>query len=295
LERTKIGKAVFRKIALSVACSVAAFAGIPGGAEAQFAPYPAPGQGFSPAPAPQFAAPQSELAAAVPDDVHVVLMIRNTVLALNQANLTGNYSVLRDMGTPAFQMTNSQARLAEIFASLRARKLDLSPVMVFNPKLLAPAALQDGQVLKLGGFFPTTPEQVHFEVAYQHYAGQWLLAGLAVSVAPPGDGPQASAGPAGQLMQSALETSAPQAGAGKPADAKPIRIDLSKPAQPKKPAATKKPKPPAQPAQKTAAVQPPAEQPAAAPAQAPAQAEPAEAKPAEKNTEFGAGWNPFGR
>jgi outer membrane biosynthesis protein TonB len=221
-------------------------------------------------------------------------MIRNTVLALNQANLTGNYSVLRDMGTPAFQMTNSQARLAEIFAALRARKLDLSPVMVFNPKLLAPAALQDGQVLKLAGFFPTTPEHVHFELAYQRYGEQWLLAGLAVSVSAPGDGPQASAGgPAGQLMQSALETSAPQT--GKPGEAKPIRIDLSKPVQPKKPAAAKKPKPAAQPAQKTAAAQAPTEQPAAAPAQAPAQAEPAEAKPAEKNTGFGAGWNPFGR
>jgi hypothetical protein len=227
-------------------------------------------------------------------------MIRNTVLALNQANLTGNYSVLRDMGTPAFQMTNSQARLAEIFASLRARKLDLSPVMVFNPKLLAPAALQDGQVLKLAGFFPTTPEQVHFELAYQRYGEQWLLAGLAVSVSPLGEAPQASAGPAGQLMQSAIETSAPQAGAGKSTDAKPIRIDLSKPAQPKKPAAVKKPKPPAQ--KTAAAAQPPAEPPAAAapaaapaPAPAPAQAEPAEAKPEEKSTGFGAGWNPFGR
>jgi len=265
---------------------------------AQFAPYPAAQQGFSAAPAPQFApapapqaetapAPQAEAPPAVPDEVRIVLMIRNTVLALNQANQTGNYSVLRDMGTPAFQMTNSQARLAEIFASLRGRKLDLSPVMVFNPKLLAPPALADGQVLKLAGFFPTTPEQVHFEIAYQHYSGQWLLAGLAVSVAPPGEGAQASASPAGQLMQSALETSAPHAGGGGPGDTKAIHIDLSKPAHPKKPAAARKPK------QKTAAAQPAAETPAAA-APAPAQPEPAEAKPADKSTGFGAGWNPFG-
>jgi hypothetical protein len=293
---------VFRKIVLSVACSIAALAGTAGGAEAQYAPFPAPGQGFSPAATQQFApasAPQAE-AAAPPDDIHIVLMIRNTVLALNQANVTGNYSVLRDMGTPAFQMTNSQARLAEIFASLRARKLDLSPIMVFNPKLLSPPAMQEGQVLKLAGFFPTTPEQVHFELAYQRYGEQWLLAGLAVNVSPPSDGPQASASPAGQLMQSALDTAAPQAGGAKPGEAKPIRIDLSKPAQPnqpKKPAAAKKPKPPAQ---KTAAAQTPAEQPAAAapapaPAPAPAQAEPADAKPQEKSPGFGAGWNPFGR
>jgi hypothetical protein len=290
---------VFRKIAFSVACSIAAFAGTPGGAQAQFSSYPSAQPGFSAVPAPQFApAAQAEPAAAMPDDVRMVLMIRNTVLALNQANQTGNYSVLRDMGTPAFQMTNSQARLAEIFASLRARRLDLSAVMVFNPKLLAPAALQEGQVLKLAGYFPTSPEQVHFEVAYQHYGEQWLLAGLAVNVAPLGDTSQALGGPAGQLMQSALETSASQSGGGRPADAKPIRIDLSKPAQPKKPATAKKPKPPAQ--KTAAAAQPAAEPPAAAapipePAPAPAQPEPAEAKPPEKNSGFGAGWNPFGR
>ena len=276
---------MIKRIALICFCPIASIAAMLGPASAQFTP---------PMPAQQSA----EAAPAVPDDVRLILMIRNTVIALNQANTTGNYSVLREMGTPGFQMTNSPARLGEIFATLRARKIDLSPVMVFNPKLASAPALQDGQVLRLTGFFPTSPEQVQFDLAFQHYGEQWLLAGIAVNVAPPGDGAQASAATGGQLSQMTAE---PASAPGRPGEAKPIRIDLSQPvpaqgkqAAPKKPAAAKKPKPPAQ---KTAAAQSPAA-PAAAPetpAPAPAQAEPAPAAPAPKSTEFGAGWNPFGR
>ena len=40
------------------------------------------------------------------------------LIALDQANKTGNYTVLRDLGSPAFQ-ANTAARLGEIFAGLR--------------------------------------------------------------------------------------------------------------------------------------------------------------------------------
>ena len=123
------------------------------------------------------------------------------------------------MGTANFQMTNTRARLAEVFATLRSRKIDMTPVMVFNPKLTITPAL-DGQALRLTGYFPTTPEQVQFDLAYQHTGDQWLLAGIAISVTPAGDGGQASAAPAGQILQASAEPITL-----KPGEAKPIRID----------------------------------------------------------------------
>src|SRR6266702_4668463 len=51
----------------------------------------------------------------------VLMLIRSTLLALDQANKTGNYTVLRDLGAPGFQ-ANTAARLAEIFAKQRAAK-----------------------------------------------------------------------------------------------------------------------------------------------------------------------------
>jgi hypothetical protein len=273
---------VIKKAALICVSLFASSVAMPGLSQAQFV-FPTPVQS---------SAQEPDAPAAMPDDIHIILMIRSAVIALNQANITGNYTVLREMGTANFQMTNSPARLAEIFATLRSRKIDMSPVMVFNPKLSSTPAL-DGQVLKVAGYFPTSPEQVQFDLAYQHAGDQWLLAGVAVSVAPPADGAQASIAPTGQLLQASAEPVPP-----KPGEAKPIRIDLNLPAAgqapasaAKKPAApaVKKPKPPA-PAQKTAASQTPAPAEAPAPAPAPA-AEPA--PPAEPQS--GPVWNPFGR
>jgi len=62
----------------------------------------------------------------------VVILIRSALLALDQANKTGNYTVLRDVGAPGFQV-NTAARLAEIFAKQRNDNLDLSGVAVIDP------------------------------------------------------------------------------------------------------------------------------------------------------------------
>ena len=264
-----------KKFALCLICWIAAFQFGLTGASAQSEPPPADAQ-FAPAPQPGM----------TPDDPRLLLMIRNAVIALNQANLTGNYSVLRDLGTPNFQMSNNSARLAESFATLRARKLDISPVMFFNPKFAAPPSMQDGQVLRVTGFFPTTPEQVNFDLAFQLSGEQWMLAAIAVNVTPPGENVQAIAATAFQAARTA-ETG----------DAKPIRIDLSQPSAPAstQPAAPKKaaPKKPKQPAQKTAAA---AAQPAAstAPAAAPEQQQALAPKPPSPPS-TGPAWDPFGR
>jgi hypothetical protein len=236
---------------------------------------PASAQALQPEPQP----------AMVPDDLRLLLMVRNAIIALNQANLTGNYSVLRDMGTPNFQITNSSARLAEAFSTLRAQRLDISPIMFSNPKFASPASIQDGQVLRVAGVFPTTPEQVHFDIAFQLFGEQWMLAAIAVHVAPPGEDVQAMAAPAPQPARSA-----------EMAETRPLRIDLTQPsapapqpAAPKKAAAPKKPKPPAQ---KTAAAHPPATP--AAPAAAPVP-EQQPAPPAPQPSSDGLAWNPFGR
>src|SRR3954468_15777593 len=89
--------------------------------------------GFA-APSPTLAQPASSAPATQPapqqpiqiDRNGVLILIRSTLLALDHANRTGNYTVLRDLGAPGFQAGNTAARLSEIFASLRSQNLDLS-------------------------------------------------------------------------------------------------------------------------------------------------------------------------
>ena len=40
----------------------------------------------------------------------LVVLIKGTVMALQQANATGNYSVLRDLGTPVFRENSIRRR-----------------------------------------------------------------------------------------------------------------------------------------------------------------------------------------
>jgi hypothetical protein len=130
-------------------------------------------------------ASESGSARLLPNDFKLNLLIRTTLIALNQANDTGNYSVLRDLGAASFREANSTAQLAEIFAQIRKRKLDLSPILFFEPKLVRPPAVQANGHLRLSGFFETQPERVSFDLAFAREANDWRLFGIAVEVAPP--------------------------------------------------------------------------------------------------------------
>ncbi len=139
----------------------------------------------------------------------VLILVRSTLLALDQANKTGNYTVLRDLGAPGFQAVNTAARLAEIFASQRNDKLDLSGVAVIDPQLNVLPQIEPNGMMRMAGFFPSVPSQVNFELLYEPVNGQWRLFGLSVNV-----------GQSGPVAPSPAPASKAPAPAKRPADAK---------------------------------------------------------------------------
>ena len=70
---------------------------------------------------------------ALPDAENIVLLVRNSLITLNDARQTGNFTVLRDRGAPGFREANSAARLSQIFSDLVAKKVDLSAVAALRP------------------------------------------------------------------------------------------------------------------------------------------------------------------
>ena len=139
---------------------------------------PAPKQQQS-APKQQPAQPQAPKPAQI-DRNGVLILIRTTLLALDQANKTGNYTVLRDLGAPDFQ-ANSAAQLAEIFAQQRKDNVDLSGVAVIDPQLTLLPQIEANGMMHMAGLFPSVPTQVNFELAYAPIGGRWRLFGLSVS------------------------------------------------------------------------------------------------------------------
>lgn len=111
----------------------------------------------------------------------VLMLIRSTLLALDHANKSGNYTVLRDLGAPGFQV-NTAAKLAEIFAKQRSDKLDLSGVAVIDPQLSLLPQIEPNGLLHMAGFFPSVPSQVNFKLLFAPVEGQWRVFGVSVSV-----------------------------------------------------------------------------------------------------------------
>jgi hypothetical protein len=118
---------------------------------------------------------------AMPDAGKIVLLVRNSLITLNDALQTGNYTVLRDQGAPGFRQANSAARLSQIFADLVAKKVDLSAVAVIAPQLSqAPGLDKEKGMLHLKGYFPGEPVRIDFELLYQAVNGRWRLFGISV-------------------------------------------------------------------------------------------------------------------
>jgi hypothetical protein len=111
----------------------------------------------------------------------VIMLVRSTLLALDQANKTGNYTVLRDLGAPGFQ-SNTAARLAEIFAKLRNDNLDLAGVAVIDPQLSLLPQIEGNGLMHMTGFFPSAPAQVNFDLSFAPVNGQWRLFGISVGI-----------------------------------------------------------------------------------------------------------------
>lgn len=118
----------------------------------------------------------------IPGELELAKMVWATMVAVDQANRAGNYSVLRDLAAPGFQAANDGAKLTEIFASLRASGVDLTNTLLIPPTYRAkPAIIQPG-VLRMQGVFAMRPNAIEFDLYFQWINNQWRLFG--VSVAP---------------------------------------------------------------------------------------------------------------
>jgi uncharacterized iron-regulated membrane protein len=155
-------------------------------------PKPAPAAPAAPAKSPSAAPakqqphsqqqPAQQQQPAMPVSTEQALyLIRSTLLTLNDANRSGNYTVLRDLAAPDLQARNTAADLSQIFSDLRRRNFDLYGAALLSPQLTAVPALDQRGFLHFAGYFPTKPQQIDFDLLFQNVANQWRLYGISVA------------------------------------------------------------------------------------------------------------------
>lgn len=121
-----------------------------------------------PATAPVAAAKQL----ALPDQPTMVALVRSTVEAVNQANLTGYYGVVYMLGTESFRKANPVDAIAIAFKPFRDSKIDMSAALVNGPVLFEPAKIEGGK-LKVNGIFYTKPLSIKYQFEYERTGERW--------------------------------------------------------------------------------------------------------------------------
>jgi hypothetical protein len=115
---------------------------------------------------------------APPSKGEVARLVWTTLIALDHANRTGNYTVLRDLSAPGFRAANDAARLAGVFA--RTRDLPLGRVVLYAPQMAVPPEIVEDGALRLRGRIPMRPEAVLFDMLFAQQGVDWRLLGLSV-------------------------------------------------------------------------------------------------------------------
>ncbi len=113
-----------------------------------------------------------------PSQLELSKMIWSTVAAVDHANRSGNYSVLRDISASGFQINNNPARLAQVFAGIRNLNVDLANALLVPPTFTQAPQLVREDVFRVQGTFQLRPIAIGFDLYFQWEQGRWKLFGI---------------------------------------------------------------------------------------------------------------------
>ena len=114
----------------------------------------------------------------VPDQLEMSKLIWSTILAVDHANRSGNYSVLRDLGAQGFQINNNAAQLAQVFAGIRQQRIDLSNALLVPPTYSEAPRQVQADIIEVKGIFQLRPISIYFDIFYRWEQGRWKLFGI---------------------------------------------------------------------------------------------------------------------
>lgn len=113
-----------------------------------------------------------------PRQLELTKMLWSTIAAVDHANQSGNYSVLRDTSAQGFQIQFNPAQLSELFSGLRRLNVDLSNALLVPPTYYEAPTMVNANTFRVRGIFQLRPIAIEFEVYYQWEQGRWKLFGV---------------------------------------------------------------------------------------------------------------------
>ncbi len=130
-------------------------------------------------------APAAQAQNKVPSAQALEALVKASLLTFNDANVTGNYSVLHARLSKPFRDQFPVERLKQAFSEFNKKSIDLEVIAALKPTYdPAPRVDDDGKLL-VKGYFPTEPLYVYFILDFIPSDGEWKLIRINVKVDSP--------------------------------------------------------------------------------------------------------------
>jgi hypothetical protein len=117
-----------------------------------------------------------------PDERGQEVLIKVSLLTFNDANVTGNYSVLHAKLAKPFREQFSPERLKETFKSFSEKNIDFDLIAAMAPVATEETKVDDRGVLMLRGYFDTKPSRLTYTLDFIRSDGDWKLIRLHVKL-----------------------------------------------------------------------------------------------------------------
>jgi hypothetical protein len=120
----------------------------------------------------------------VPSAVAQEILIKSSLLTLNDANDTGNYAVLHAKFSKPVREQFSEERVKQSFKEFADKKVDFKVIVAESPIATRQAHIDDRGALVLRGYFGSSSSRLVYELDFLPSEGEWKPLKLAVHLNP---------------------------------------------------------------------------------------------------------------
>jgi len=118
----------------------------------------------------------------VPSERALEVLVKTSLLSFNDANVTGNYTVLHEKLSKPFRQEFPPEKLKEAFKEFSEKNIDIELIAALKPSYEQPPSIDPEGKLVIKGYFPTEPIRVNFNLAFIPSDAEWKLIRLNVKL-----------------------------------------------------------------------------------------------------------------
>lgn len=121
------------------------------------------------------AVPAAQAQNKLPTERGLEALVKSSLLSFNDANVTGNYTVLHAKLSKPFRQQFPPEKLKQTFKEFADKNIDIDLIAALKPSYDPAPVVDDNGKLIVKGSFPTEPARVIFELDFIPSDGEWKL------------------------------------------------------------------------------------------------------------------------